>query len=357
MPGLRLCRAFYWGAVRPLLVDAFPGLRYAAARIGPGSDVLGFDTRRSADHDWGPRLELFLAAEDVAAHREAISALLSAELPKQFMGWPTHFEPPDGRVRVMAPTDGPVAHQVVVTDVGTWCREHLGFDPRARITTLDWLATPAQRLAEATGGAVFHDGVGELTAMRDKLRWYPDDLWRYLLACQWLRIAEEEAFVGRAAEVGDAVGSRVIVARLAREVMRLCLMLGRRYPPYGKWLGTAFAMLPRVEKIASALDEATNAPDDAARQSALCAAYEGAGAWQNSLGLCRQVDVSRRYVHDRPYQGIDASRFAEALLAGIEDPRIAALPPVGAIDQHVDRMAVLTSPALCRALTTAATGV
>ncbi|KUM72305.1 hypothetical protein AQI70_23680 [Streptomyces curacoi] len=26
-------------------------------------------------------------------------------------------------------------------------------------------------------------------------------------------------------------------ARLARDLMRLCLLMERRYPPYGKWLG------------------------------------------------------------------------------------------------------------------------
>ncbi|WP_041254436.1 hypothetical protein [Frankia sp. EAN1pec] len=43
LPGLQLCRLFYTEAVRPLLEQAFPGLRHAAARVGPGSEVLGFD--------------------------------------------------------------------------------------------------------------------------------------------------------------------------------------------------------------------------------------------------------------------------------------------------------------------------
>ena len=153
LPGLRLCEQFYAEAVRPLLEEAYPGLRYAAARLGPGSEVLGFDTERSVDHDWGPRLELFLAPEDLSRYQGKISKLLSERLPKQFHGWPTNFEPPGGRVRVMTPTDGPVAHRVTVTEVGAWCEELLGFDPRGGVTTLDWLATPGQRLAEATGGS------------------------------------------------------------------------------------------------------------------------------------------------------------------------------------------------------------
>ncbi|MFD2351975.1 DUF4037 domain-containing protein [Nonomuraea ferruginea] len=126
------------------------------------------------------------------------------------------------------------------------------------MTLLDWLSVPWQRLAEVTQGEVFHDGLpspaaegvpwqrgpqpGGLEAVRGLLRWYPQDVWRYVLACQWRRIAEEEAFVGRCGEVGDELGSAVEGARLVREVMRLALLLRRRYPrtPNGwaaRWRG------------------------------------------------------------------------------------------------------------------------
>ncbi|MEU4221470.1 DUF4037 domain-containing protein, partial [Actinoplanes sp. NPDC026623] len=301
LPGLRLCRDFYVEAVRPLLDRGFPGLPHAAARVGAGSEVLGFDSERSADHDWGPRLELFLTAEDAARHGSALSALLADRLPKQIHGRPTNFEPAGARVRVMTATTGPVAHRVHITDVATWSAELLGFDARRGVTDLDWLATPAQLLGEATGGEVFHDDTGELTGLRARLRWYPDDVWRHLLAAQWTRVAQEEAFVGRTAEAGDELGSRLIAARLARDVMRLCLLLGRRYPPYGKWLGTAFARLPGTAGIGAALGEALDARDPARRQAALCDAYEGAGRWQNRLGIAGAVDPTRRPFHDRPY--------------------------------------------------------
>ena len=63
--GLELSRVFYEEAVRPILVASFPELAYSAALIGPGSEILGFDTPLSTDHDWGPRLRLFLAEDQV----------------------------------------------------------------------------------------------------------------------------------------------------------------------------------------------------------------------------------------------------------------------------------------------------
>jgi hypothetical protein len=70
--------------------------------------------------------------------------------------------------------------------------DNLGFDPRAEITNIDWLSTPTQTLAEVTAGAVFHDGLDELAPARSRLTWYPDQVWRYVLACQWQRVSQEE---------------------------------------------------------------------------------------------------------------------------------------------------------------------
>lgn len=339
VPGLRLCEVFYTDAVRPLLDDAYPGLPHAAARIGAGSEVLGYDSVRSTDHDWGPRLTLLLDAADHARHAAGIDTLLRERLPKQVLGWPTHFTPPDAPVRVMTPTDGPVAHRVDITTVPAWTVTQFGA-PFTGIL-LDWLATPTQVLAETTGGAVYHDDRGELTALRERLAWYPDDVWRYVLAAQWTVIAQEEAFPGRALEAGDTLGAHVVTARLARAVMRLRLLQERRYPPYSKWLGTAHAALPDGGGV--------DVGD-------LCGAYEDAGRRQNTLGLSAPVDATRRPYYDRPYPVIDAGRFAAALRAAVTDPAVAALPPVGGIDQYVDSTDVLTSAPLRRAVAAAVLG-
>ena len=103
----------------------------------------------------------------------------------------------------------------------------VGFDATAGISTSDWLVTPQQRLLGVVEGRVLADPYGELAAVRGALSWYPDPLWRWLIACQWHRIAQEEAFVARTAEVGDSVGSAVTAARLVRDVMRLALWLDR----------------------------------------------------------------------------------------------------------------------------------
>src|SRR4051794_37788509 len=83
VPGLELARAFYADAVASLLA----GRPHSAALIGSGSEVLGFDTERSTDHGWGPRLKVFVDAGEV----EAVTQVLERGLPDDFRGWPTRF--------------------------------------------------------------------------------------------------------------------------------------------------------------------------------------------------------------------------------------------------------------------------
>ena len=69
-----------------------------------------------------------------------------------------------------------------------------------------------------------------------RLAWYPREVWLWQLACQWRRIAQEEPFPGRAAEAGDQLGCRVLVARLVRDVMPCSCstaLLGTAFPGYG----------------------------------------------------------------------------------------------------------------------------
>ncbi|NJP91644.1 DUF4037 domain-containing protein [Nonomuraea sp. FMUSA5-5] len=340
VPGIELSRAFYGEVVAPLV----SGVPHSAALIGPGSEVLEFDTARSADHDWGPRVLLFVPAELVAE----VEAKVVAGLPDEFGGFPTVFAYHE-RVRP----------GVTVADLGEWLVERLGFDPREGVSLLDWLAAPWQRLAEVTGGAVFRDGLGErgLEAARAAVRWYPQDVWRYVLACQWQRICQEEPFVGRCGEVGDELGSAVVGARLAREVMRLALLLRRRYPPYAKWLGSALARLPGSAELGESLGAAMAARSWREREEGLSAAYGRVAALQNRMALAERLDEGVRAFFDRPFRVIGAERFARALLASVSDPVIRGLPVTGCVDQLSDSTDLLVVPGRARAVTAAALGL
>jgi Domain of unknown function (DUF4037) len=326
VPGLELAGAFYAEVVAPL-VGATP---HSAALLGTGSDVLGLDTERSTDHGWGPRLQLFVAHADLDAVREAVTG----GLPEEFRGWPTRF----GWDAV------PVGDHVEVVTLEGWLQTRLGFDPRPGIETRDWLATPQQALLEITSGAVFHDGLEKLEPARAALAWYPDDVWLWLLACQWRRIDQEEPFVGRTAEVGDELGSRVVAARLVRDALRLCFLQERRYAPYSKWLGTAFARLDARSALGTPLLDALAATSFEAREEAFVQVVRELAARHNALGLTEPVDESVGLFHERPFRVLGSSRFVDACLERVSDPWLRSLPLTGAIDQFVDSTDVTSTP-------------
>ena len=142
--GLDLSEALYREAVGPILARHFPGLTHSAALIGPGSEVLGFDTEQSTDHNWGPRLLVFLAKDDLTACGERLDQALRTELPTEIRGYSTHFAE-EGDTRWMVPLErGPVNHGVQLVTVSGYFTAILGFDPAGDIRPLHWVSVPQQ---------------------------------------------------------------------------------------------------------------------------------------------------------------------------------------------------------------------
>ena len=335
IPGLELSRRFYAEVVRPTLDARFPGLPHAAARIGAGSEVLGFDTEMSTDHDWGPAVTLFLA--DAAAQlARPIEELLSRELPETFLGFPVQADAPEGTQRAGLP---PRPHRVHAVTLREYVREHIDHHLDAPLDAADWLTISSQKLRELTAGAVHHDGVGALTELRARLAYYPRDVWLYLLACGWERIGQEEHLMPRAGYVGDELGSAVIAARLVRDVMGLCFLMERQYAPYPKWFGTAFRQLRCAAELEPPLWAALRAERWQERASALAGAYERLARMHNDLGLTPAVPAAAVPFFSRPFPVIYGGGVAQALREQIADPqvqRIAARRPIGGIDQWSD---------------------
>jgi hypothetical protein len=325
VPGRALSSAFYAEVVAPLL-HARP---HSAALLGWGSDVLGFDTTVSTDHGWGPRMHVFVGPSDV----DAVRRDLAAGLPEQFRGWPERFG-----------WDGvPTQHHVQVSTLTDWLHNHLGVDPQTGMTPLDWLLLPQQALLEATRGQVHADHNGQLGRVRALLAWFPPQVHRWLLACQWERIAQEEAFVGRAAQAGDDLGSRLITARLIRQLMRLAFLLSREYWPYPKWFGTAFARLPIAPELAPPLQRALEAARYPARETALVEAYGVLARAHNATGVTPHVDPQVRPYYDRPFLVLGAGRFADACRRTVTDNWLGTLPLLGSVDQLADSADLLAS--------------
>lgn len=257
MRGVSRSRAFYERDVAPLLL----GIPHAAGSIGRGSDAVGLDDDISQDHDWGDRVTVITE----------------------------HATPPlpDG---------------VELFTLASFVRAHLGVDPQ---DDTDWLLLTGQSVIEVIAGPVFRDDNGELTALRSKLQWYPPDVERYVIACAWRRIDQELPFIGRTRDRGDAQGSEIICARVARNVMHLTFLLEKQWPPYPKWFGTAYG---------------TRAPLDS--EEAICAALDALAG--------KPVTVP---FYDRPFKTVDPAFLATMPCDGI-----------GSVEMWIDNVDVLSWP-------------
>lgn len=123
--------------------------------------------------------------------------------------------------------------------------------------------------------------------------------------------------------------------------MRLCFLLERRYAPYTKWLGRAFARLETAAEVGAHLTEVLAATEPSRREEALGAAHEAVARRHNALGITHPVDPARRPFHARPYLVLDADRFADACVEQIGDEWLTSLPLVGSVDQFADSTDVL----------------
>ncbi len=356
--GLGICGRFFAECVRPIVEEFVEPGYYSAALLGLGSEVLGFDTPQSRDHDWGMRVLIFLDEDMLADTKAVLLSELARRLPATFEGWPTTFAPNSDGTRVMgAPFSGSssappgtISHGVrVLTVEGFLNSEQLGVEAsavaRGELTSIQWLTLPQQRLLSVVSGRVYHDGLGTLTRCRAALAWFPTDVWRYLVAARLGRISQEHAFVGRCGQVGDDLGSRVVAARLVREMMLLALLLEKQYAPYSKWLGSAFARLGAVATLLrDPLEAALAASTWHSREASLADCYEILGARLHSCGVlpksCPRPQHHTKRFHGRPFTVSDFDAEREALLASITDQELARLVAtrgcIGSVDMFTD---------------------
>ena len=325
--GIGLARSYWVQMVRPLLDLELPSIPRIAARIGSGSDVLGVDDEMSRDHDWGLRLQLLVPS----TARSRVEGVLKRQLPAEFAGHPT-------RLRFTG-QDKP-SLTVELDTLDSLIQSRLEFDPRAGGSALDWLALTGQAVLEFTSGEVFEDSEGQLTGLRSALHWYPEDVWRYVVASAWQRLDQELRVMGRAGVRGDDLGSRVIAARLVDVVVHLGFLVCRRWAPYSKWRGTVFARLPLPSQVTRHLANVLNASTWPEREEQLQRAVEPIGDQQALAGLPTVAPVCTPF-WDRPFLHLNPA-LVPAIHDSISEPTVRALPiGLGSIEQRSDNVDLL----------------
>ena len=245
MQGLEISKKYYEKYGLPMLKEQFPDLLplIACGLFGSGSECLGFDDETSQDHDFEPGFCIFIPSEDKVDRRTAfLLERAYAKLPKEFMGF---------RRSLMSPVGG-ARHGVQRID--EFFTEKIG-SPDGILTISQWLSLPEQSLLECTNGEIFTDDYGEISQIRERLAFYPEDIFLKKLAGQLLLMAQSGQYnYMRCLSHGETAAAQLAVNEFVKSTISVLFLLNRRYQPYYKWSFRALRQLPKLSILAELLE-------------------------------------------------------------------------------------------------------
>ena len=335
-PGLLLNEEYYFEIIAPILNKYNRKLKYSASLLGYGSDVLGYDDEISTDHNWGPRLQIFVDKENDI--RNEIVEVLQNNLPATYKQYHTNFsEPSEDFTQRMIPTDGnKINHLIEVHNIELFFSNQIGVDI-CKLSLKDWLLIPEQVLIELTSGKVFSDGLEKLNRYRELLRYFPLDIQKLRLAAFWNCIANEEPFVGRAIRTNDLYSVKLITNRIINYLMKICFIYAKEYIVYSKWFGRKFNELPipdNIKKLVMKTLYENNANDI---EKNLCELYCQIEDLHNTKDYFPEIKNKITDFYGRPFSVIMASTIVDKILESIEDEELKKKPlQAVALDIKID---------------------
>ena len=245
MNGLELSRAFYEEYGRPMLERDFPELLpyLAVGFVGSGSERYGFDDEISRDHDFEPGFCIFLPGEELIDRRAEFRLERAyARLPKEYGGV---------KRLPISPVGG---NRNGVIRTAEFYSNAVGA-PDGCLSMEAWLHVPDYALAEATNGAVYYDGYGEFSQIRESLLHMPAAARRKRLAGNLLLMAKSGQYnYVRCLQHGEPAAARLACAEFANAAMKAAFLLRGRYLPYYKWSFRALRALEDGEPLAERLE-------------------------------------------------------------------------------------------------------
>jgi hypothetical protein len=298
--GLELARRFFTDVAFPAFKEKAPHTLNSMAfgLVGPGSECYGFDDGISRDHDWGPRVCIWIPEQLYREEGRRLQAIYG-ELEKVYLGYG-----PVRRLDTRFPRDG-------VSSTERFYRNHLGTD-RPPETIRDWLLLPEEALSLCTNGEVFVDPLGRFTGMRRALlAYFPRDLWLKKIASRCAAAGEHGQYnLWRAQRRGDRIAFQYHKACFMKEAAALVFLLRRTYRPFAKWI---FHGLRGLGRLGSAVHEHLLTVADSDSVRSLRAAIEGClGVLIDELADQELVERGRPYLLDC---GVQIRRM-------IEDPTL-----------------------------------
>lgn len=273
MQGLELSRRYYEAFGRPMLESQFAAVlpQLAVGVVGSGSDCFGFDDEVSRDHDFEPGFCIFYK-------ESALSRRTVFELERAYAKLPGEYE--GVRRQRILPVGG---NRRGVIEIGEFYRDRIG-SPDGFHRDTDWFAVPDFYLAEATNGAVFFDGPGYFSAIREQLLRMPESVRLKKLAGHLLLMGQAGEYnVARCLSHGEPAAAKLAVVAFVENALSAFFLLNRTHQPYYKWCFRAARRLPEAELFVPLLEQLLIGDTDTALIEVLSARIRRSAESQLSL--------------------------------------------------------------------------
>ncbi len=298
MKGLELSRLFWEEALRPAMEEQCPVLlRCAAAGLsGPGSDCLGYDDEISRDHDMAAGCMLWLPEAELESYGFHLSTIYD-RLPREHRGITAEHRSRQG--------DG----RYGVKSLEGFFRPFTGRGG-APVTWREWLYIPSFALAAATSGAVFYDGPGTFTRIREEiLTGMPEDVRLKKIAARAALMAQSGQYnFARCRRHGEEGAARLACAEFVRESLGMIFLLNRRHMPLYTWAFRAPGELPLLSEQRPALERILSEPREEDIEAVAAAVIE---------------ELRRQGLTDGPWDFLEphayevSKRISDAEIAGL----------------------------------------
>ncbi len=233
---IAISREFFETIVYPILQEHFPAetAQTAFGVFGYGSEALGLDDEYSRDHHWGLRIDALMPDDIFQARRQEILETVQQKLPESYKGHSLRQAHLSGAG--LAPDS-----------LSGFLQRTIGMN-HAPTTAAEWLSIPEEDIIHVINGEVWHDPLGQFTAVRNVfLNYYPEPV-RLRRIAHWCRYFSGMGTYAlkRAMLRNNEFYAVTRFSNAIRLGVQLAFLLDRRYFPYDKWLMAFFDRLPRM---------------------------------------------------------------------------------------------------------------
>lgn len=290
MQSQELSKLLFRDEIEPLMNRMFPNIRFGAGSFGMCSENLSLDDDVSRDHEWGPRVTIYLSDADFEKYEAEIEKALQLNLPSVFHGFEMMWRQEGVDIH---DTSRKALYHVYINTLS----RRLGFCGGSfPLKDSDWLNVSEQHLLEFTCGTIHRDDFGELAKAREMLAFYPDNVLRFILMCEWNALGGDWFPIGRIGSRGDHLGLKLQTARVVGHMMQLAFHVSRKYSTYKKWFGTLFEKLPISAGLGPVLRQMLKEDDWQTIEELIGKASEILLAHQNRLGICQDMQIKTENV-------------------------------------------------------------